>query len=170
MTDWANYFLGKTNEAMQLDSRAENSLVSVSMVSQSRHALNIISRQLDTAVFGTPEFTEAVKTMILRHNRAAIKIIVFDTDYIAKRGHRLLGLAGQLSSFIETRRAHHSFDSYNECLLVVDSVGYIHRENGSRYEATVNFNDRSSCSDLLSRFSSMWETATPDPNLRRMAL
>ena len=170
MIDWANYILGETNEAMQLDSRAENSLASVCMVSQSRYTLNIISRQLDPAVFGTLEFTEAVKNIILRYNRATVKVIVFDTDFIAKRGHRLLKLAGQLSSFIETRRAHHSFDSYNECLLVADAVGYIHRENGSRYEATINFNDRSNCSNLLGRFSSMWETATPDPNLRRMSL
>ena len=170
MDDWGNYLLGETNEAVQLDSRAENSLASVAMIKQSRYTLNIISRQLDPAVFGTLEFTEAVKNMILRHNRATVKIIVFDTDSIVNIGHRLLELGSRLSSFIETRKAHPSFGSYNECLLVTDAVGYIHRENGSRYEATMNFNDRTSCSDFLGQFSSMWETATPDPNLRRMSL
>ena len=47
---------------------------------------------------------------------AEIQIIVVEADTIIKFGHQLLELSGKLSSLIELRKAHYSFDDYNECL------------------------------------------------------
>jgi len=170
MYDIEGYRLGETDKLLQLETRAENSLAANHMVKQCQRNLIIISRKLDPAVFDTEEFVDAVKYLALRHRRAKIQIIVFETDTIVKRGHRLLELSGKLSSFIELRKAHYSFDDYNECLLVADEIAYIHRENGERYEGTLNFKNRRHSNNLLKQFEEMWELATPDPNLRKMIL
>jgi len=53
---------------------------------------------------------------------------------------------------------------------VADATGYIHRNNGARYEGTSNFKDRRQAGILLKQFEDMWELATPDPDLRKMIL
>ena len=170
MYDIDDYRLGETNRLIQLEKRADNIQVTNHMAKQCHRSLNIISRTLDPVVFDTEEFVDAVKYLALRHRRAQIQIIVFEPDVIVKRGHRLLELSGKLSSFIELRKAHYSFDAYNECLMVADATGYIHRENGERYEATSNIKDRRHANTLLNQFAEMWELATADPDLRKMIL
>ena len=170
MYDIEDYRLGETNKLLQLETRADNIQVANHMANQCQRSLFIISRKLDPVIFDTAEFADAVKYLALRHRRAKIQIIVFETDTIVKRGHRLLELSGKLSSFIELRKAHYSFNDYNECLMVADATGYIHRQNGERYESTSNFKDRRQSAYLLKQFAEMWELATPDPNFRKMML
>ena len=170
MYDIEDYRLGETNKLLQLETRADNIQVANHMANQCQRSLFIISRKLDPAVFDTTEFADAVKYLALRHRRALIRIIVFEPDAIVKRGHRLLELSGRLSSFIEFRKAHYTFDSYNECLILADATGYIHRKNGELYEGTLNFKDRRTSRHLLNKFTDMWEMATPDPEFRKMML
>lgn len=170
MHDIEDYRLSETDRVLQLEKRNENVLVTNHMAKQCHRSLNIISRELDPLVFDTEEFADAVKYLALRHRHAQIQIIVFDPVTIVKRGHRLLDISGRLSSFIEIRRAHPSFYEYNECLMVADEMGYIHRMNGERYEGTANFKDRRKSADLLNEFEEMWKQATPDPNFRKVML
>jgi hypothetical protein len=170
MHDIENYRLGETDKVLQLEKRAENISVANHMANQCQRTLNIISRELDPLVFDTDEFADAVKYLALRHRRAKIQIIVFEPDTIIKRGHRLLDILGRLSSFIEIRKAHYSFSGFNECLMVADATGYIHRENGERFEGTANFKDLRLSKNLLIQFAEMWEQAAPDPNFRNMLM
>lgn len=170
MQDIEDYRLGETDKVLQLEKRAENISVANHMANQCQRTLNIISRELDPLVFDTAEFADAVKYLALRHRRAKIQIIVFEPDTIIKRGHRLLDILGKLSSFIEIRKAHYSFNGFNECLMVADATGYIRRENGVRFEGTANFKDLRRSKVLLQQFAEMWELATPDPNFRSMLM
>ncbi len=79
-------------------------------------------------------------------------------------------MAGDLSSFIEIRKAHNQYNEYNECLLLADSTGYLHRQNVERYEAKVDFNDLRQSRYLLKEFDEMWDTVAQNPNLRWMTL
>ena len=170
MHDIGDYRLGETDRVLQLEKRNENVLVTNHMAKQCHRRLNIISRELDPLVFDTEEFADAVKYLALRHRHAQIQIIVFDPDTIVKRGHRLLDVSVRLSSFIEIRKAHSSFYEYNECLMIADETGYIHRMNGERYEGTANFKDRRKSADYLNQFEEMWQQASPDSNFRKVML
>ncbi len=170
MHDIEDYRLGETDKLFQLETRADNIQIANHMANQCRKSLHIISRTLDPFVFDTAEFADAVKYLALSHRTSQIQIIVFEPDVIVKRGHRLLEISAKLSSSIELRKAHHSFNEYNECLIVADAAGYIHRENGGRHECTLNFKDRRHSKNLLKKFTVMWESATLDPNFRRMIL
>ncbi len=170
MHDIEDYRLGETDRILQLENRDENILVTNHMAKQCQRSLNIISRTLDPVVFDTKEFADAVKYLASRHRHARIQIIVFDPDIVVKRGHRLLGLSGRLSSFIELRKAHYSLDDYNECLLLADATGYVHRKNGERYESTSNFKDHRNSTYLLKQFTNIWEMAAPYPDFRKMTL
>ena len=165
-----NYKLGVTQELLQIDSFDGNRIVTAAMAQQCQRTLDIVSRLLDPPVFNTPDFIEAVKRFATKNRKPRIRIIVFDPETIVKNGHRLVDLAGRLSSFIEIRKSGNDYKDYNECLLLADETAFLHRINAERYEATANFNDRRQSKYYLKQFDTMWDVATPDPNLRRVNL
>lgn len=170
MHDFDKYKIGVNQDLIELASCEENRLVATCMAQQCSRILDIISRQLDPSVLNTPEFVEALRQMIIKKRRPCVRIIVFEPATIVRHGHLLLELAGRHSSFIEIRKASAEFHGYNEFLLVADEAAYLHRNNGSRYEATANFNDRRQSKFYLDNFEIMWNLGSPDQNLRPLKL
>lgn len=165
-----DYKLGINSELLQLASFEENRMLATAFVQQASRSLDIASRLLDPPIFNSPEFIEAVRYFVTKNSKPKVRIIVHDPATIVKLGHRLVDLAGHLSSLIEIRKAGQEHKYYNECLLVVDDTAFIHRLNGERFEATANFNDRRQSKYYLDGFNTMWDASVSDPNLRRMSL
>ena len=111
-----------------------------------------------------------MRKLAIRNRHVEIRILVFEPELVVRRGHKLLDLAGKVSSFIQMRKPSKDYDKFNEAVLIADEVGYLFRENAERYKAKLNFNSRRESKYLLEVFDSMWETAKPDPNLRRMLI
>lgn len=168
--DINDYKLGETDNLLKLESQAENILVINHMVKQCTRSLHIINRKLEPRILGTAEFTEAVKQLVIQNSYARVRIIIFDIDIIIRHSNRLLDLSTKLSSFIDLRKAHPSCSEYNESLMVADETGYVYRDNSERYEGKASFKDYRLCHDFLKQFTTMWDTASPDQNLRKMTL
>ncbi|TAJ96000.1 MAG: hypothetical protein EPO31_00860 [Gammaproteobacteria bacterium] len=170
MTSFDDFVLGRTEDTIPIETREENRLATVQMARQARRALNIVSRDLNPEVYDTPEFTEAVKDLILRNHRSRIRIMSFDTNSIVSRGHRLVTLAMDLSSFIECRIPASEYNHFNQELFIADHTGYLQRLNCERYDGKLSFNDRRAVRHLLGDFDEMWDRAAPNPNFRRLVL
>ena len=170
MPDFNEYKLGDSDKLITLDNREDNQLVVTAMARQCTRTVDIISRLLDPPIFDSTDFIDAIRQLIIKNRKPKIRVIVFDPDTIVKHGHRLINLAGDISSFIEIRKAHYQHKDYNECLFIADNIGYVHRNDAERYEANVNFKDPRQSRYLLKEFEEMWEVATQDPNLRRMTM
>ena len=169
MYQFDQYTLGKSDSEMSLDSREDNRLATLEMLRQARLRIEIVSRDLDPSIYDQPELIETLRNMILENRRARVRIIVFDAQTLAQRGHQLLRLAGDLSSFIEIRQGSREHDQYSEGMLVADECGYIHRLLWNRYESNASFNDRRYCKSLLNTFENMWDQAAPSVHLRRLS-
>ncbi|MFQ5659189.1 MAG: hypothetical protein ACE5GZ_02105 [Gammaproteobacteria bacterium] len=170
MLTFKDHELGHTADAVQVTTRAANRRAVTSMAQQCRQHLVIISRDLDPPLYDTVEFIEASKKMVLANRRASIRILVFEPQAIIQRGHRLVNLAMQLSSFFEFRAVGPEYKDFNEALFIADATGYLHRLNSERYEGTVNFNDHRISNYLLQQFEEIWEKASPDMNLKKLHL
>ncbi len=170
MSIFDDYELGRSDDTLQIESREENQAAVTKMAQQSRHSIEIISRELDPALYDSVDFVDAVKKMILDNRRAKVRIMVFESRAISSRGHRLVTLAENLSSFIDIRNPGVEHKDYNESLFIADTVAYIHRLNAERFEASLNFCDKRRSKMLLNQFDEMWETATPDANLRKIQI
>jgi hypothetical protein len=169
MHDFANYTLGESSEdAIRITTREENAEAALELVKQSRQKLAIISQELDPLVYDQADFIDALRKLAINGRNVEIRIIVFEPELIVRKGHKLLDLAGKISSFIEMRKVSSKFKSFNESVLIADEIGYLYRESTERYNGKVNFNSRRESKHLLGVFDNMWETAKPDPNLRRM--
>lgn len=170
MQELINFHLGESKEHKNIDSRDENFQSSLRMARQAGRFLDIISRELDPFIYDQKEFVTAVKQLVIGNRHAKVRILLAEPEKIMHRGHRLIDLAFDLSSYIELRKHSQENKDFNEGILIADRVGYIHRKNDARYEAKFNFNDMRFSSELLSKFDELWETAKPDPNLRRVTI
>jgi hypothetical protein len=169
MHNFADFKLGEsTEEAIKISTCEENAAAALELVTQSTQKLSIISQELDPNVYDQADFLDALRKLVVNNRYVEIRIIVFEPELIVRRGHKLIDFAGKISSFIEMRKVSEKYKSFNESVLIADEVGYLYRESTERYKGKVNFNSRRESKHLLDVFNSMWETATPDQNLRRM--
>ena len=170
MHAFEDYRLGIDDDEIDIDSAAEQHSAAVLMTQQSNRSINIISRELDPAVYNVPEYAEVLKNMLLANRRARVRIIVFESQLIARRGHVLLELAGNLPSFIEFRTPGREYQQFNESLFVADTSGFIYRTNATRYDGNLNFNDKRKSKTFMDVFEEMWGRSAPDTNLRKLTL
>ena len=170
MLSFENHILGETDEKIAIDSSNDHRTAALRMAQQAKRGIAIISRELDPPVYNTPEFVEAVKQLVLANRYTHLRAMVFEPLTIVKRGHRLVDLMQNLTSFIEFRVPSFEYDGFNESLFVADDTGYILRTSADRYEGSVNFNDKRSSRILMKKFEEMWGRAKPDPNLKRVSL
>ena len=156
--------------ALQLSERDENRLANTALAEQARATLDIVSLDLDKAIFDTIEFYDAVKMLATNSRKAKIRILISDSQKIIKQGHRLLELARRLSSYIEVRVQGKRFKDFNESWLIADATAWIRRPYADRYQAEVDFSAARKLREVLQDFDAMWNEAIHDPNLRRLNL
>ena len=169
MNNLDEYILGEsTEEAIKVETRQDNADAALALVKQCKLKLAIISRELDPLVYDQPEFVEAVRQLALKGRNVDIRILAFEPELIVRKGHKLVDLAGKISSYIEIRKPSSQYKSFNEAVLIADEIGYLFRESAEQYRGKVNFNGRRESKHMLDVFNSMWETSKPDPNFRRM--
>lgn len=170
MLTFDQYTLGETDTELSLETREDNRLATLTMARQCRRGINIVNRDLDPAVYDDADVIEAIRQMVLEYRRSRVRIIVFEPRQIVQRGHQLLRLSQDLTSFIEIRRGGRQHEQYSEAMFIADDCGFIHRQIHSRYEASACFNSRRRCQALLNDFEIMWTAAVPDSNLRRIRI
>jgi hypothetical protein len=170
MHTFQEHKLGETEDRVQIETAAHHRLAAIRMAQQARRQIEIVSRDLEPAVYDTPEFVEALKRLALANKRARVRIITFDPQAIVTRGHRLLEVSGVLSSFFELRKGGHEHKDYGGSLFLADAMGYIRRSSSDRYEGELNFRDPRQSRLLLAEFDEMWGKSVPDPNFRRFTI
>lgn len=169
-SDFERFVLKQDSQTVAIDSSEACRLAAISMARQSARSIDIVSRQLDPRMYDNADFCEAVSKLLVGSMRARVRVLLRDTDAVVKHGHRLVSLSQRLSSFIEMRIPAREFDEYNSAFLIVDGAGVIYRTLSDTFEGTVSFNDPRKAQELDRQFEAMWQSATPDPNLRRAHL
>ncbi len=164
------YILGEDSETFDISTLEELRDASLAMAQQCHRSLEIISRQLDPRVYDNEAFSNALRQLALQSQYARIRILVLEPAALVSRGHRLLELAGRMSSFFEIRVPGVEHQGCNEACLIADAVGAIHMPIADRYEGRLDFNNHQLAGELRRRFEEIWDKAQPDPNLRKMKL
>ena len=114
-------------------------------------------------------FLSAVQQLAVSHH-GRIRILVKDSSYAVKYGHRLIPLSQRLTSFIEIRKVAEDYKDYNEAFLIADEVGYVHRRHADRFEGVARFKAAMEARELLTFFNEVWRNSAPDPDMQRTYL
>lgn len=165
---WAEFHLGENSEDIVIETSEENHQLTVQLVNQANHRLDIFTRDLDPRIYDNTGFIDAVRALAVNDNRAKIRILVIEPNKAIKLGHRLLELSRQLTSTIEIRKVHEDYSANPACYLIVDVRGLIHRKLASRYDAIANFNDPSQAMELIHHFNEVWDHSSPELDFKQL--
>lgn len=169
-SDFNRFVLKKDSQTVAIDTSEACRLAALSMARQAARSIDIVSRQLDAQMYDNQDFCDAVSQLVTGSRRARVRALLRHTDAVIKGGHRLVTLSQRLSSFIELRVPAREYDDYNAAFLIVDGIGVVYRSFSDKFDGTVSFNDARKGQELTRQFEDMWQTATPDINLRRSHL
>jgi hypothetical protein len=167
---FATMILGRSPGVVEVATSREGRLAATALAGQARRSIEIVTRALDPALYDDADFVEAVKRLATTSRQARIRVLVQDPLPAVRRGHRLLGLAARLPSFLSLRVPARQHRDYNRAFLVADATGCLDRELADRFEGAVRFADPGRCRALLRDFEDMWEVSEAHPDLRQMRL
>jgi hypothetical protein len=162
--------LGETPDHYQLHSVDETRELTLRMVGQASHGLDLLTADLEPALYDQPVFVDVCKRLALKSKVVRIRILLQDNSLVRSQGHRLIELIQRLPSTVELRKPDRVFQELQENFLLVDDCGYLHRKLIGRYQVSACCNDRLQVSQLEDLFTEAWEAGEPDRELARLHL
>ncbi len=163
-----SYKFKKNDNDISLSTRDEVKVINIALTQQTSRNIDIISKNLDSGVFDTAEFIEAIKNLSISSKFTRIRILIKDSEQMTQYGHRIIDLIQQLTSSIEIRKISEEYKSYNEAFSLFDTKGIIYLRYADRYEGFANFNRPRLAAELSNFFNEVWEHSSPETNLRRL--
>jgi len=149
-----------------LDSLQDFQEHSLKLVQQSRRSIAILSRDLDEALYGTPEFVQAVSTFIRTSRNAQVQILVKDTKPLVERGHSLTKLHQRLSSKILLRKLTVEPQNTDMGFMLCDTNAILYKNDEASYKGFANFDAAVEVKRLRETFDYIWQYGEPEPELQ----
>jgi len=157
IVDQLNYEIGNSHDELHIDSSEDNHKFALKLVTQARHSVDIFTQDLAARIYDESKFITALRELALRNKHAMVRVLVINPERTIKQGHRIIELARRLTSSIELRHVPEDFRSDPQSYLLADVRGVLHRNDASRYEATVDFNAPLRGRELANHFNGIWE-------------
>ena len=165
-----NFMLGVTQGEITVEDRELNVAAVHKLASSAVHNISIVSRTLNHQVFDRVDIVEAFNKFIHRSRNSTVRILVFDSTNVIKHSHRLINLADRIPSRICLKQLSNEYIVYNESFITADGKGYLHNPLSDRYDGSVNFNDKTRCTELDKIFTDYWHRCEPIVDLRRVSI
>lgn len=103
-------------------------------VSTARRDICLLSFNLDPRLYNHDDVAEKMKTFLLQSPRQRLRILLHDTS-ICARGHRLVDLGRQLSSFVEFRVLADQHRDIRSDWLIIDEQQVLERRTPDSLDA-----------------------------------
>lgn len=162
--------LGEDSTRYSLTTREENRTAALLLAQQATRKLDIFTPDMETFIYDTDDFAQAVTRFALSSQHARMRILTLDIDPAVKYGHRLIEVSRKLSTYIEIKHAHEDYRSALDCYLLVDDSGLLQRTVASRFEGICSMHQPVEVRRLREQFNDMWERSHQTPEFRRLHL
>lgn len=140
------------------------------LAGMARRELAVLSFDLPAWAYGTPSFCDAVRGLILSHQRARVRVLIHDVPAVATQSHRLLHLLRELSSYTEIRTLAEHQRGYRDDCLIADEHQVLERDTPESLTARVYRDAPVSGRAARRRFDDLWDGSEPASALRRLYL
>ena len=143
----------------------------LNLIALPRFTLRIMSQQLDRAVYGTPEFIEALKQQLLDNRRLQVQLLLADSRAASRNAEPLRQLAARLSSQFQFRTPVDSeAPVFADEALIADRTAYLHRSDERSLAAKLAHSDAPGAHLLITQFEQLWNDAEAAADFRDMPM
>ena len=130
----------------------------------------IFSETLDRRIYGDEAFVAAVRSFVLQHRRARLRVLVRHPGTTMRGAHRLVELGRALSSRIEFREPLPERTLPQDEYLLADEKALLLRTFSDDIDAKYLPHAPLDARQQLRTFNGIWEEAVPAQELRDLRL
>lgn len=136
------------------------------LLQQNHRTLAILTRDLDSLIYGTSEFTEAMSAFARSSRHSQIQLLIKDTKPAIESSHPLIRLAQRLSSKILVRKITVEPNNKDMAFMLGDTDKLLYKNDDSVYRGFFNCNAARELKPLREEFNYLWQYAEPEPEFQ----
>jgi hypothetical protein len=140
------------------------------LATRAQRSLSIYTPNLEPLIYDQDCFLEPVKRLVLARGHARLRVLISDPARTSREGNRFMQMARRLTSFIELRNVPPEFRNNPASFIVADDRAIAYRQQASRWDGIVEFDDQSVVRRHLAYFDEVWAVSLIQPELRATAI
>lgn len=149
-----------------LDGVTDFRTYSTQLVTQSRRSIAILTRNLDSLVYATPEFEQYLSDFVRYNRNAQVQILIKDTKPAIETGHIVMRLAQRLSSKILVRKMTVEPNNKEMGFMLGDTDKLLYKNDDAVYRGFFNSAAASEIKSLREEFNYLWQYGELEPEFQ----
>jgi len=159
---------GNTESDIQLSSAKEISAAVIQATEITLRTIKIFSPDLEAEIYNNDEFRKKLLAFTQGNRHAKIQILVDDISSALQSGHKLIGLAQQLSSIITIKDTPIDFQGTNISFILFDQSEFIFKPN-KNLQTAIFSRCKNRSNKLHEFFMLVWDQAEQNSHTRRLS-
>ena len=140
------------------------------VVTRANRTLSIYTPDLEPQIYDHDLFLEPVKRLVLARSHARLRVLISNPSRVSRDGNGFLMMARRLSSYSDLRNVAPEYRSNPCSFIVADDKAIAFRQQCSRWEGIVEFNDTTIVKRYLAYFDEVWAGSLIQPDMRATAV
>jgi hypothetical protein len=140
------------------------------VVTRANRTLSIYTPDLEPQIYDHDLFLEPVKRLVLARSHARLRVLISNPSRVSRDGNRFMMMARRLTSYIDLRNVAPEYRSNPCSFIVADDKAIAFRQQCSRWEGIVEFNDTTIVKRYLAYFDEVWAGSLIQPEMRATAV
>jgi hypothetical protein len=149
-----------------LDGVTDFRLYSEQLVAQSRRAIAILTGDLDTLVYATPEFVQYLSNFVRSTRNAQVQILIKNPKPAIETGHVLVRLAQRLPSKILLRKMTIEPNNKEMGYMLGDTDKLLYKNDDAQHRGFFNSAAASEMKSLREEFNYLWQHGELEPEFQ----
>jgi len=137
---------------------------------RAERSLSIYTPDLEPKLYDQDCFLEPMKRLVLARRHARLRVLISDPARASRDGNRFMQMARRLTSYIDLRNVSPEFRGNPCSFIVADDKAIAYRQQATRWDGVVEFNDAAVVRRYLAYFDEAWAESQIQPELRATAV
>jgi len=160
---------GNIENDIRLESADEIIQAVLQQTGNTLQTVKIFSHDLEKDIYNNDAFRAALLKLAQGNRHAAVQILVNDISTALHEGHKLIGLAQQISSIVTIKDTPVDYQGLNVSFILFDKDRFIFKPDKS-INMAIQSNCKSRANKLTEFFDLAWEYAEQNPHSKRLSI
>ena len=140
------------------------------LAKRAQRSLSIYTPDLEPLLYDQDSFLEPMKRLVLARSHARLRVLISDPGRVSREANRFMQMARRLTSYIDLRNVSPEYRNNPCSFIVADDKAIAYRQQSSRWDGIVEFNDVALVRRYLAYFDEVWAGSLIQPELRATAI
>jgi len=140
------------------------------LATRAHRSLSIYTPDLEPLLYDQDSFLEPMKRLVLARSHARLRVLISDPGRVSREPNRFMQMARRLTSYIDLHNVSTEYRNNPCSFIVADDKAIAYRQQSSRWDGIVEFNDVALVRRYLAYFDEVWAGSLIQPELRATAI